>query len=54
MIGYDFPWVSQDLAPLSHLALGLMGEGKLLDPEDNQYKPAAFVLARHGLTPINV
>lgn len=38
-----------DLAPLSHLALGLMGEGQMWDPADETFKPAAQVLQAHGL-----
>ena len=43
---------SGDLAPLAHLALGLIGEGKLWDPAEGAYGEAAQVLARHGLRPI--
>ncbi|KAI9183633.1 hypothetical protein H9P43_004551 [Blastocladiella emersonii ATCC 22665] len=43
---------SGDLAPLAHLALGMMGMGKMWDPTLNQYDDAAAVLKRHGLTPI--
>ncbi|XP_062522261.1 histidine ammonia-lyase-like [Corticium candelabrum] len=53
------PWVpekgsvgaSGDLAPLSHLALGLMGEGKMWSKETG-WKKAKEVLDVHGLTPI--
>jgi histidine ammonia-lyase len=38
---------SGDLAPLSHLALVLMGEGRVLEPEAG---PAAAALARAGLS----
>jgi len=41
---------SGDLAPLAHLALPLLGEGFLW--EDGVPKPAAEVLARHGLGPV--
>ena len=44
---------SGDLAPLSHIALGLMGEGMMWDPE-GEMAPAADVLARAGLTPIRL
>lgn len=52
------PWVpeqgsvgaSGDLAPLSHLALALMGEGEVL-AEDGTPVPAAPALAAAGLTP---
>ena len=40
---------SGDLAPLSHLALGLMGEGEMRDPRDGAFKDSAVVLAAHGL-----
>eukprot|EP00742_Colponemidia_sp_Colp-10_P003515 GILJ01003742.1.p1 GENE.GILJ01003742.1~~GILJ01003742.1.p1 ORF type:complete len:593 (+),score=100.38 GILJ01003742.1:59-1780(+) len=43
---------SGDLAPLAHLALGLMGEGLMWDPADGQYKAAKDVLTAHGLCPI--
>ena len=33
-----------DLAPLAHLALGLMGEGLMWDMESKTYKPAGEVL----------
>lgn len=46
---------SGDLAPLSHLALGLMGEGPMWDPDTGLIHPnAGEVLAKHGLTPINL
>ena len=45
---------SGDLAPLSHLALGCMGEGKMWDPSDQTFKPAHIVLAAHGLHPIEL
>jgi histidine ammonia-lyase len=53
------PWVpeqgsvgaSGDLAPLSHLALALMGEGTLLAP-DGGSRPAAEGLAERGLRPV--
>lgn len=52
------PWIpeqgsvgaSGDLAPLSHLALALMGEGFLLG-EDGSRQPTAAVLAARGLRP---
>lgn len=43
---------SGDLAPLSHLALGLMGEGKMFDPETGELQEAADVLKKHNLEPI--
>ncbi|CAB4058645.1 hutH [Lepeophtheirus salmonis] len=53
------PWVpekgtvgaSGDLAPLSHLALGLMGEGQMWSPETG-WGEAKYVLETHNLTPI--
>jgi len=44
---------SGDLAPLSHIALGLMGEGDMWDPQGG-IAPAAEVLARANLTPIRL
>ena len=43
---------SGDLAPLSHLALCLMGEGKLL--VDGDHLPTADVLFQHGLIPVEL
>ncbi len=53
------PWVpeqgtvgaSGDLAPLSHLALGLMGEGRMWSPQTG-WGDAKYVLESHNLTPI--
>jgi len=45
---------SGDLAPLSHLALGLMGEGKMWDPRTGEIGDAAKVLSAHSLTPIEL
>lgn len=42
---------SGDLAPLSHVALAVMGEGKVRDAEGNLLD-AADALARHGLQPV--
>ena len=44
---------SGDLAPLSHLALGLIGEGTLLDARGGE-RPAAEVLAAYGLAPVTL
>jgi histidine ammonia-lyase len=44
---------SGDLAPLSHCALALMGEGEVRDA-DGVRRPAADVLAEHGITPIEL
>ena len=43
---------SGDLAPLSHCALAVMGEGTVID--DGVEVPAAEALARHGLTPVEL
>ncbi|XP_004348121.2 histidine ammonia-lyase [Capsaspora owczarzaki ATCC 30864] len=45
---------SGDLAPLAHLALGLIGQGKMWDPTLQKYDQANEVLQRHGLTPIDL
>mmetsp|Transcript_100272 Transcript_100272/g.189100 ORF Transcript_100272/g.189100 Transcript_100272/m.189100 type:complete len:651 (-) Transcript_100272:53-2005(-) len=46
---------SGDLAPLSHLALGLMGEGELWDPKKpGSRAPASQVLQAAGLRPIRL
>jgi len=42
---------SGDLAPLSHLALGLMGEGQMWSPATG-WGEAKYVLESHNLTPI--
>ncbi|WP_431984510.1 histidine ammonia-lyase [Streptomyces qinglanensis] len=44
---------SGDLAPLSHCALTLMGEGEAEGP-DGVLRPAAELLAAHGLTPVEL
>jgi histidine ammonia-lyase len=44
---------SGDLAPLAHTALPLMGEGEVLGA-DGEVLPAAEVLARHGLEPLEL
>jgi histidine ammonia-lyase len=44
---------SGDLAPLAHCALALMGEGDVRDA-DGVRRPAADVLADHGITPIEL
>ena len=44
---------SGDLAPLSHLALGLIGEGRMWSPKSG-WGSARDVLAAHGLTPIQL
>ena len=53
------PWIpekgtvgaSGDLAPLSHLAHGMMGHGKMWSPESGM-ADAALVLEAHGVEPI--
>ncbi|NWT02181.1 HUTH lyase, partial [Mionectes macconnelli] len=44
---------SGDLAPLSHLALGLIGEGKMWSPKSG-WADAKYVLEAHGLKPITL
>lgn len=44
---------SGDLAPLSHCALTLMGEGEAEGP-DGTVRPAAELLAEHGLAPVEL
>ncbi|WBB64486.1 histidine ammonia-lyase [Streptomyces sp. WMMC500] len=44
---------SGDLAPLSHCALALMGEGDAEGP-DGAVRPAADLLAAHGLAPVTL
>ncbi|NP_001098736.1 histidine ammonia-lyase, gene 2 L homeolog isoform X1 [Xenopus laevis] len=44
---------SGDLAPLSHLALGLIGEGKMWSPKSG-WADAKYVLQAHGLQPISL
>ncbi|XP_061578458.1 histidine ammonia-lyase [Cololabis saira] len=44
---------SGDLAPLSHLALGLMGEGKMWSPKSG-WADARYVLQAHGLKPVSL
>ena len=44
---------SGDLAPLSHLALGLMGEGKMWSPESG-WASAKEVLNSHNIKPISL
>ncbi|MFG3293218.1 histidine ammonia-lyase [Streptomyces sp. NPDC048179] len=44
---------SGDLAPLSHCALTLMGEGEAEGP-DEVVRPAAELLAEHGIAPVEL
>lgn len=43
---------SGDLAPLAHLALGIIGEGKLATLDNLTWRPAATVLAELGIKPV--
>lgn len=45
---------SGDLAPLSHLALGMMGEGRMWDAAEERWAEAAEVLAKNGLSPLRL
>ncbi|KAF0980036.1 hypothetical protein FDP41_001189 [Naegleria fowleri] len=45
---------SGDLAPLAHMALGMMGEGMMYNPSTKTYEDAGKVLKEHGLEPIEV
>lgn len=45
---------SGDLAPLSHLALGLMGEGLMWDVSSGKFANAADILKANGLKPIRL
>jgi histidine ammonia-lyase len=44
---------SGDLAPLSHCALTLLGEGDAEGP-DGEVRPAAVLLAAHGIAPVEL
>ncbi|KAM6960491.1 histidine ammonia-lyase [Aplochiton taeniatus] len=44
---------SGDLSPLSHLALGIMGEGMMWSPKSG-WAEAKYVLEAHGLKPISL
>ncbi|MGH8884354.1 MAG: histidine ammonia-lyase [Egibacteraceae bacterium] len=44
---------SGDLAPLAHVALALMGEGEVRDPE-GRLRPAAEALREHGVAPVEL
>ena len=44
---------SGDLAPLSHMALALLGEGEVRDPE-GRLRPAAEVLLEHDIRPVEL
>eukprot|EP00033_Pygsuia_biforma_P000703 GCRY01000824.1.p1 GENE.GCRY01000824.1~~GCRY01000824.1.p1 ORF type:complete len:536 (+),score=144.13 GCRY01000824.1:124-1731(+) len=45
---------SGDLAPLSHLALGLLGEGKMWDPSTGTLGDAGEILKKNGLSPLEL
>lgn len=46
---------SGDLGPLAHMTLPIIGEGEFLDPgHPGTTRPAAAVLAEHGLDPIQL
>lgn len=45
---------SGDLAPLAHLALGLLGEGLMWDPTSKAQIPALEVLKANGLVPLQL
>eukprot|EP01096_Ripella_sp_DP13-Kostka_P005405 TRINITY_DN1843_c0_g1_i1.p1 TRINITY_DN1843_c0_g1~~TRINITY_DN1843_c0_g1_i1.p1 ORF type:complete len:529 (+),score=216.08 TRINITY_DN1843_c0_g1_i1:110-1696(+) len=45
---------SGDLAPLAHLALGLLGEGKMWDPVTEKFDKAMTVLEKNGLRPLHL
>jgi len=45
---------SGDLAPLSHLALGLIGQGSMWHPTHREYRPCHEVLADMKLEPIRL
>jgi len=43
---------SGDLCPLSHLMLGLIGEGRVLNPSSGRFEDAASVLQQFGIKPL--
>ncbi|MES1915632.1 MAG: hypothetical protein MHM6MM_007551, partial [Cercozoa sp. M6MM] len=45
---------SGDLAPLAHLALGLMGEGDMWHPQLERFSSAAQVLQEYSLPPVQL
>lgn len=45
---------SGDLAPLAHIALGLIGEGRIFSPSNGKYLPAHTVLSSIGLSPTSL
>jgi histidine ammonia-lyase len=45
---------SGDLAPLAHLALGLLGKGDMWNPTTKAWEDASKVLKEHGLSPLEL
>ena len=45
---------SGDLAPLSHLALGMMGEGKAWDSEKGHYDESFLIMKKKGLEKVEL
>jgi len=45
---------SGDLAPLSHIALGLIGEGKMWNPTSQKFEKAGDVLKQHNVQPLEL
>lgn len=45
---------SGDLAPLAHMALPLLGKGRIWTEDGTDVRPAADVLREHGLEPISL
>ncbi|KRX01622.1 L-Aspartase-like protein [Pseudocohnilembus persalinus] len=45
---------SGDLAPLAHLALGLIGEGQIYDTQTNQFRESKAILAQKGYSPLKL
>lgn len=45
---------SGDLCPLAHLALGLIGEGKIWDPKTQKYDECDVVFANHNVQKIEL
>ena len=44
--------ISGDLAPLAHIALAAMGEGRIFDPKLHRFVAAHTALHSHGLHPV--
>lgn len=45
---------SGDLVPLSHMVLGLLGEGRIRDPADGIYKDARAMLDKYDIAPLRL